>query len=104
MNAKLPAIETNWVDPDDAPELTGEEMDRPDAVWSIGGQPVTSEEGKAAFRALMDGTQPTRHGPKISTTIRFDPEVITAFRATGKGWQTRMNDVLREWVKTHSLA
>jgi uncharacterized protein (DUF4415 family) len=24
-----------------------------------------------------------------------------AFKATGPGWQTRMNDALREWLRTH---
>ena len=28
-------------------------------------------------------------------------DVLDAFRATGKGWQTRMNDVLRDYVRTH---
>ncbi|MBF0311350.1 MAG: BrnA antitoxin family protein [Magnetococcales bacterium] len=41
-------------------------------------------------------------GPnKISTTVRFDSDVLTAFRATGKGWQTRMNNALRDWLKLH---
>ena len=33
---------------------------------------------------------------KISTTIRFDADVIAALKATGKGWQTKANDVLRK--------
>ena len=33
---------------------------------------------------------------KISTTIRFDADVIVALKATGKGWQTKANDVLRK--------
>lgn len=41
---------------------------------------------------------------KVSTTVRFDADVITAFRATGEGWQTRMNDALRDWLKSHSPA
>ncbi|WP_076879725.1 BrnA antitoxin family protein [Bordetella sp. H567] len=38
---------------------------------------------------------------KTATTIRFDEEVIKAFKATGRGWQTRMNDALKEWLRTH---
>ncbi|MDR0781911.1 MAG: BrnA antitoxin family protein [Pseudomonadales bacterium] len=38
---------------------------------------------------------------KVQTAIRFDPEVLAALRSTGRGWQTRVNDVMREWVKTH---
>ncbi len=35
---------------------------------------------------------------KESTTVRFDREVLDAFRAGGPGWQTRMNAALREWL------
>ena len=34
----------------------------------------------------------------VLTTVRFDAEVLEFFRATGKGWQTRMNEVLRGYV------
>jgi len=44
-----------------------------------------------------------RRGPqkapvKPATTIRLSPEVMDAFRATGRGWQTRIDAVLREAV------
>lgn len=29
-------------------------------------------------------------------TLRLDPDVITYFRSTGEGWQTRMNEALRK--------
>ncbi|MEQ1591566.1 MAG: BrnA antitoxin family protein [Thiobacillaceae bacterium] len=38
---------------------------------------------------------------KVSTTVRFDADVLEAMKATGRGWQTRINDVVREWVKSH---
>jgi uncharacterized protein (DUF4415 family) len=41
---------------------------------------------------------------KESTTIRFDMSVLAAFRAGGPGWQTRMNNALKDWLKTHSPA
>ena len=40
-------------------------------------------------------------GIKESQTIRFDREVLDAFRSTGKGWQTRMNEALKEWLEEH---
>jgi uncharacterized protein (DUF4415 family) len=48
-----------------------------------------------------------RRGPgkapkKTPTTIRFDPDVLAALKATGRGWQTRVNDTMREWLKAHS--
>jgi len=36
---------------------------------------------------------------KASTTIRLDEDVMSAFRATGAGWQTRINAALREVVR-----
>lgn len=37
---------------------------------------------------------------KQSITLRLSPEVIQAFRTTGQGWQTRINEVLLEHIKT----
>lgn len=34
--------------------------------------------------------------------MRVDAEVLDAFKATGPGWQTRINDVLKSWVQTHA--
>jgi uncharacterized protein (DUF4415 family) len=36
--------------------------------------------------------------------LRYSPEVIDAFRATGKGWQTRMDEALKDWLREHSAA
>jgi len=33
----------------------------------------------------------------------LDADVLEAFRATCKGWQTRMNDALKEWLKEHAV-
>jgi uncharacterized protein (DUF4415 family) len=32
----------------------------------------------------------------VNQTLRIDPDVLQAFREEGKGWQTRINQVLRE--------
>lgn len=39
---------------------------------------------------------------KVSTTIRLSPEVVQAFRATGDGWQARIDAALKDWLRTHS--
>lgn len=39
---------------------------------------------------------------KVSITVRFDADVLAAFKSTGSGWQTRMNDALKEWLKDHA--
>ena len=37
------------------------------------------------------------HKERIS--IRLSPEVTAYFRSTGKGWQTRLDEALKEYVK-----
>jgi len=41
----------------------------------------------------------TKTEPKVQTAIRFDPDVLAALRATGDGWQTRVNDMVRASLK-----
>lgn len=41
---------------------------------------------------------------KQTIAIRIDPDVLAAFKATGPGWQTRMNEALREWIERHQAA
>jgi uncharacterized protein (DUF4415 family) len=38
---------------------------------------------------------------KTATSIRLDGDVIDWFKSQGKGWQTRMNAVLRAYVMAH---
>jgi uncharacterized protein (DUF4415 family) len=38
---------------------------------------------------------------KQAVTVRYSPDVLSSFKATGKGWQARMNDALKEWLTTH---
>lgn len=80
MTAKKPSTPATWTDPDDAPELT-----------------------EAFFQAAdqYEGTMLKPRGrPKAATTkepvkLRLDADVLAALRASGDGWQTRINDALR---------
>ncbi|MBF0136516.1 MAG: BrnA antitoxin family protein [Magnetococcales bacterium] len=87
MNANKPDINPIWTDPDDAPELTDAWFEQADLYR--GGQ-------------LVRRGRPAGGETKVSTSVPFDAEIIAAFRATGKGWQTRMNDALRDWLQSHS--
>jgi uncharacterized protein (DUF4415 family) len=40
----------------------------------------------------------SRQPTKEQIAIRFSPEVLAASRASGKGWQTRMDEALKEWL------
>lgn len=41
---------------------------------------------------------------KEAVTVRYSPDVLAFFRATGAGWQTRMDAALKDWLKSHSAA
>lgn len=45
--------------------------------------------------------RPQGSGKKEQVTLRLDAEILEQFRATGNGWQTRINDALRDWAKYH---
>jgi uncharacterized protein (DUF4415 family) len=40
--------------------------------------------------------------PKASVSIRLDQEVLDWFKAQGKGYQTRINALLRAYMEAHS--
>lgn len=42
--------------------------------------------------------RPKAETPKERVTIRLSPEVTAYFRAAGKGWQTRLDEVLKAYV------
>ena len=80
MTANKRSTGIDWVDSDDAPDLsTPEWEEKLDAV------PV-----KRGRRPATD--------PKVSTTIRLDADVLDHFRAAGSGWQSRINAALKEWI------
>ncbi|MBL8390629.1 MAG: BrnA antitoxin family protein [Candidatus Accumulibacter sp.] len=67
-------------------------------------RPLTREEMQAGIEAYRKQRGRPAGSGKESTTIRFDRDVLAAFRAAGPGWQTRMNAALRDWLKDHSPA
>jgi uncharacterized protein (DUF4415 family)/uncharacterized DUF497 family protein len=80
MDVNKQNIESEWVDPDDAPELDDDWFDR--AEFRIGDQVIRKG------RPLGSAKRPV--------SLRLDEEVIAYFRSAGPGWQTRMNDALRK--------
>ncbi len=86
---QLKGGDSDW---DRVRRLTDEEIDAaiasdPDAA------PVADDDW---FRQAVVGVP-----AKIPTSIRVDGDVMAWFRSQGKGWQTRMNSVLRTYAKAH---
>jgi uncharacterized protein (DUF4415 family) len=46
--------------------------------------------------------RPLGSGTKTQITLRLDADVVAKFKASGSGWQTRINDALKSWVQTHA--
>lgn len=76
-------------DKDDAPELTREMM-----KTAKRGKDVLSEAVLAQFKRSPG--RPLAENPKVPVSIRLDKDVVDHFRATGEGWQTRINSILRD--------
>ena len=53
-------------------------------------------------KPLVHRGRPLGSGSKIQVTLRLDVEVLEKFRASGDGWQTRINEALKNWVRTHA--
>jgi uncharacterized protein (DUF4415 family) len=70
----------------------------------IAADPDTFEPSDEQFAQMKRrGGRPKLECPKVAVTIRYDAEIIERFRSGGDGWQTRMNNALRDWLKTHCL-
>jgi uncharacterized protein (DUF4415 family) len=78
------SVSDSWSDPDDAPELTEEYFERADLYRGD---------------KLVRRGRPPSANPKKATKLRLDADVVEHFRATGPGWQTRINDTLRRVAK-----
>ncbi len=76
-----------------------------DFIWDGADEddrPATADELAAGIDAARRKRgRPAGSGTKEQVAIRIDHDILEAFRAGGRGWQRRMNDALREWVKTH---
>jgi uncharacterized protein (DUF4415 family) len=47
---------------------------------------------------LIRRGRPRKPRPKVPVSIRLSPEVVDAFKAEGAGWQTRIDEALKEWL------
>ena len=92
VTAKRATTKKPWVDPDDAPVWTADQFER--AELAIGGVVIRPANG-----TLTKPGRPKSANAKKSVHLRLSPEVLAWFRATGPGWQTRIDEVLRKATK-----
>ena len=105
MNENTKPGSAPWTDPDDELVEWTDEMFRHAAVYD--GErlvrPATGKLGPSGVVPFAPGEKfvgrPRSENPKKQVTLRLDPEVVEGFRATGKGWQSRINAELRKALK-----
>ncbi len=72
-----------------------------DYVWDGKNEderPLSKQEMRAGIKNL--GGRPKLKNPKQSTTICLNAEVLDFFKSQGKGWQTKINDILQKHVNS----
>jgi uncharacterized protein (DUF4415 family) len=83
---------------DDNPEWTDADFDRARPAAEVLPELLGTEVAEAALRRGRGQRGVQKMPTKDPVSIRLSPEVVEYFKATGKGWQTRLDDVLREYV------
>ncbi|MDQ6958616.1 MAG: BrnA antitoxin family protein [Mariprofundaceae bacterium] len=96
------AINAGIASDPEAAELTAEDFKRMQPASEVHPSIVKAyKEG----RIRMPGQRGPQRAPrKLPISIRLSPTVVEHFRASGKGWQSRIDKALREWIKEHKEA
>lgn len=87
---EIPALgftQEDWEEVSDNPELTDEQLaqlrpasEMPPEVYAL-----LPKRGRG---------RPKTDNPKVNITLRLDPALVEAYKATGPGWQTRIHKIL----------
>ena len=93
----MPKLKAGTILPTPAEDaaITAAALADPDAV------PLTDAEWEQV-KPLVRRGRPLGSGTKTQVTLRLDVEVLEKFRASGDGWQTRIKEALKSWVRTHA--
>lgn len=85
---------------DEAPEATDEWFDKARPARDV----LPALFGEVAAKELLAPKRgrPPMAEPKEHVNIRLDADIVKFFRGTGAGWQTRLNNALREWLKSQA--
>jgi uncharacterized protein (DUF4415 family) len=87
LGSNLSKVDAHVIQPEEyeeAPEWTDEMFERADLM-----------EGDKVIRRGKRGRPKLDH-PKDLVTLRIDHDVLESFRASGSGWQSRINEALRK--------
>lgn len=94
--SKHPSVAMPTVEEDKA--ITAAARSDPDA------QPLTPKQLKSMVPLRTLRGRPKSGNKKLLVSVRYSPEVVAYFKSTGDGWQSRMDEALREYVEQHRAA
>ncbi len=77
---------------DESPEWTRKDFKRARPALALVGEVFGAEAAQAISQRRG---RPRKASPKINQTLRLDADVVEAYRRQGRGWQTRINALLR---------
>lgn len=100
MSKKKKLPDPEMID-DENPEWTEEDFRRARPASEVLPELFGAE---AAAELLKPRGRPKASATKVHLNLRLDADIVEAFKAKGSGWQTRINDALHEWLKTHKTA
>jgi uncharacterized protein (DUF4415 family) len=94
LGSDLAKVDGHVIQPEEyeeLPELTDEDMAR--AVFSKGAEVLPNP--------IRARGRPRKPDARVQLSVRLSPDIIERFRATGPGWQTKIDRALREWLETN---
>ncbi len=77
------------------------EQEEADINAGLAADPDTRELTDQEFQQIRPMGRPKAEVTKERITIRLSPDVVARFRATGSGWQSRMDKALQEYLRDH---
>ncbi|MBV1775955.1 BrnA antitoxin family protein [Burkholderiaceae bacterium DAT-1] len=75
--------------------ITRAALSDPDAL------PLTDAQLQSMVPLKALRGRPKSDSKKQLVSVRYSPEVLEYFKATGEGWQARMDSVLRDYIAQH---
>ena len=94
----------NTYDPAERPDDENAEVTRAELRRARPAKDVLPELiGETAAQEILRRSRgrPPKQDRKVNQTLRIDPDVLEAYRQEGQGWQTRINQLLRDHMPKH---
>ncbi len=104
--AKKPTTTSSHFSPSEIAAAKADAIARPAGKTKIDWANAVATPGggvSATIAALRRTRGPSKKPAKEQVAIRLDQELVGALRASGPGWQTRVNAALKEWLATQPV-